>query len=410
MSARVRHASITFALVGALIAAGACRARPRAPSGPPGPPLSGASLPRLQATSGALALRNLDAEIDSLGQQARRAPLERAARASLVELLLSRGQFIGSIGDYQRAAAIAEALVIEAPRDAGGYLARAGTHATFHRFDAALADLARAEQLGLPADKTVAARAAILAATGRFDAALALRPLRPADEARLGTMELASAGLLRGEMGDARAAERLLARARESYRDVSPFPLAWMDAQQASLLERHGDLAGAKAHYARAVALLPLYARAAAHLAALSSPAEAQALLEPVAARSDDPEVLVQLADALRRNGHPDQAARRLAAGIGRYDELVQLYPAAFADHAAALWLGAGRDPARALPLARLNLTIRQTPEAYELALSAALAAHDSSDICPVARQALALKYTTPSLRALAAPIVGSCS
>jgi tetratricopeptide (TPR) repeat protein len=404
----MRRASIPLALVAALLLAGACRSRPHSASvgSPPAP-----ALPRLHATSGALALRNLDAEISSLDERAKKRPVERAERRSLIELLLSRGQCIGCIADYQRAAAVAEALVNEAPEDAAGYEARAATHATFHRFDAALADLARAERLGQPAAKLAAARAAVFTATGHFDAALALRPARSADEAHLGTMELASAGLLQGEVGNPREAERLLARARASYRDVSPFPLAWLDAQQASLCERHGDLAAARAHYARAVALLPFYARAATHLAALGPPAEAVALLEPVTARSDDPEVLVQLADALRRTGRAGEAAQRLSAAIARYDQLVRQFPAAFADHAAAMWLGAGRDPARALPLARLNLAARQTPEAYELVLSAALAAPGPppGDLCSIAHEALALRYGTPSLRGLAAPIAGAC-
>ena len=176
-------------------------------------------------------------------------------------------------------------------------------------------------------------------------------------------------GCLRGEMGDVDGALRLVDLARTKYVDVSPFPLAWMDAQEATLLEKHGRRADAKAHYARALSLLPLYATAASGTLApgLSRPAEAVALLEPVAASSDDPEVLAQLSDALRRSGRADDAEKQRTASIARYEELLARHPAAFADHAASMWLGIGRDPARAVPLARANLAVRRTSDAYEL-------------------------------------------
>ena len=360
-------------------------------------------LPRLVATDGAIAVNNMDAQIESLEKRS----AERSSRRGLVEMLLSRGQFLGRIADYERAATIAEALVREDPKDAGGYESRASTLATFHRFDDALADLAEAERRGRKADDLAPARVAIFVATGRIDDAAALRPR---DEATMQTMELASAGFLRGEMGDVANAARLVDLARSKYVDVSPFPLAWMDAQEGTLLERNGKRERAKAHYARAIALLPLYARAASHLAALSRPADAVALLEPIAASSDDPEVLAQLSDALRRSGRAAEADERRGAAIARYEELLARHPAAFADHAASMWLGIGRDPARALPLARANLAVRHTSDAYELVLTAALAAKQDDGICPVAREAAALKYATDGLRALAAPIVKRCA
>jgi hypothetical protein len=157
------------------------------------------------------------------------------------------------------------------------------------------------------------------------------------------------------------------------------------------------------------VLVLPLYARAVAHLASLSPAADAVAMLEPVAASSDDPEVTAQLADALRRSGRADEANRRLAATVARYDALLAAHPEAFSDHAASMWLGVGRDPSRALPLARANLANRRTAESYELALTAALAAKDDAAACPLAREATGLAYGTDGLRALAAPIAEHC-
>jgi hypothetical protein len=66
-------------------------------------------------------------------------------------------------------------------------------------------------------------------------------------------------------------------------------------------------------------------------------------------------------------------SALRLAAA--RYDELVAIYPEAFADHAAEFWLAAGANLDKALPLARMNIEIRKTPRAYDL-LARAIAAN----------------------------------
>src|ERR1700759_299214 len=51
-----------------------------------------------------------------------------------------RAHVLVSIADYERAAELAERLVHDAPDDATTWLARARTHATFHRFTEALAD------------------------------------------------------------------------------------------------------------------------------------------------------------------------------------------------------------------------------------------------------------------------------
>lgn len=366
-------------------------------------------LPRLSANDGTIALGNLDAQIESLRQRSG----DRSARVGLVDFLLLRGELRGRIADYERAEELAEGLVHDAPNDVAGLLARASVHATFHRFDAALADLAEAQKQGGSAAKVARARASVLVARGRFAEAEALlrSVAQPgADEAEMSTTELADAGLLAGDLGRLDEAERLLDLARDRYHDVSPFPYAFMDVQQAALYERNGLVEKARLHYQRALSMVPGHAAAAAHLAALSSPADAIALLEPLLATSDDPEVLVQLADALRRAGRLDEAKIRLDAAIARYDALLAAYPLAFADHAATMWLGPGRDPARALPLAKTNADNRETAAAIDLLLTAALAAGDAHESCSAAKRALALPHSTRDLRALAEPVAKGCA
>jgi tetratricopeptide (TPR) repeat protein len=356
----------------------------------------------LRATDGAIAVRNLDAQIDSLEHQLPDPPV----RQGLVDALLSRGQFLGSISDYERASTVAEALAAAFPKDPKSFAARAHVRATFHRFDDALADLGMAERLGLPSVEVASSRATIFAAVGKLDEAAALSAH---DEAQLGVMELAGAGVLAGDLGKLDDATRLLDMARAKYRDVSPFPLAWIDAQQGAVLERYGHATEARTYYARAVTLLPAFARAAAHLATLSSPDEAIKILQPSLARADDPEVIVALADALRRAGRRDEAASRLASAIARYDVLMTKHPEAFADHAALMWLGEGKSPARALPLAQQNAITRPTAAAFDLLLSAALAAKDDAETCRAARAIVGLKYATPDQRAVATTVAAKC-
>jgi hypothetical protein len=86
-------------------------------------------------------------------------------------------------------------------------------------------------------------------------------------------------------------------------------------------------------------------------------------------------------------------------------------HPEAFADHAARFYLGAGANPARALQLAKLNLGNRTTPEAFDLALTAALQAGDAKVACAIADHARATLHQlpTPHLEFLARKADESC-
>jgi tetratricopeptide (TPR) repeat protein len=359
------------------------------------------ALPKLVANDPGIALGNLEGQLKGLEERGG----DRAAKLSLIELLSAHGQYLGRIADYEKALAIAESLAKDSPGVAEVRAAHASMLATFHRFPEALAELAEAEKLGLDVSRLAASRASIFSAQGKYAEAAALAPK---DEKTMNAMQLASAGVLAGEMGKLTEAERLLEAARAKYPDVSPFPLAWMDVQQAKLYEARGMREKARRHYERALVLLPPYAVAASHLAAISEPKQAIALLAQ-ADRSDDPEVLVQLADAQRRSGLEKEAKTNLDAAIARYDELVKAHPEAFADHAAAMWLGPGRDAHKALPLAKINASVRTTSESIDLLLTAANAAKDDAEACAAARQALALPYPSDDLKTLAHAVIKRC-
>ena len=122
----------------------------------------------------------------------------------------------------------------------------------------------------------------------------------------------AEAALL-GEMRRFDDAERLYGQAALAYRDVSPFPVAWLFFQAGLTWERAGKAERARAFYTEAIARLPMYAHAASHLALLEAPAQGAARLEPIVVASDDPEIEMVYAQRLRDRGDGAEAERRFA-------------------------------------------------------------------------------------------------
>ncbi len=349
-------------------------------------------------TDPAIALGNLDAQLRGFAAVAARRPDDVDAAKQLVDLTLERGQFRGSVADYERADALAAALVKDHPESAIAHLARAETLGTFHLFSRALDELDAAERLHGPALAIAHARAADYMGQGRFDEAEALGLFRVTDG--LDATDLASAAVLAGERGKRAESERLFEKARGAYHDVSPFAVAWVDFQRGSLLERKGERARAKPYYAEAHAALPAFPHACVHLAALEAPEQARVLLEPCVGKTDDPEVDAAYADALRRLGRADEAKPIIDRAKVRYDELIAKHPEAFADHAASFYLGIGGDPARALDLAKTNAANRHTEAALDLLMTAAFVAGARDIGCAAAAEGLKLRYATDAQRA----------
>jgi tetratricopeptide (TPR) repeat protein len=328
-------------------------------------------------TDGTIALLNLGAQIDALEPEVRLGHATVETRTSLVELIMLRGLIVGQIADYDRAEEIAEQLVRDAPTDARALFARARTRACFHRFNDALADIDRAEQLLLDAEAANGARAAVFQALGRYDEALAVREEAAA---RRASFENAAALVgLHAERGEIDAAQRQYAQSRSRYRGVSPIPLALLDFQLGLMWMNEGCLDDARRSFEAALRRVPAYAPARGHLAEIEAQLgeidSAVVRLYSLAVSSDDPDYPAQLARIFGDAGRGAESRhwRRLAAA--RFDELVASRPAAFADHAAEFWLAAGADPDKALRLARTNVEVRNTPRARNL-LARAVAAN----------------------------------
>ncbi|MSP61966.1 MAG: hypothetical protein EXR72_16870 [Myxococcales bacterium] len=400
-----RRAIVIGILGGSLLLAG-CRSKPAPPapydaggvvlSAPaPVPTTSPLSQDALPTTASEIALGNLDIQIAAHEKDLVAQPRSVRVLTALVGALTTRGQYLGQIADYERAEELAERLVKEAPADSSSYLFRAGTRSTFHRFQEALADVAQAEKRGASGERVDGVRAAALTALGRTDEALRLRQVMA--DRRNNLVNLGSRAALLAELGRIDEAEKLFVEAQHHFPDVSPFPVAWLWLQQGLMWERQGKLSRARELYEAAQSRLAGYAPALAHLAgvkaAMGERDQAIALLRPLAGRSDDPEYAGQLAGLLREAGPANRAeadALRERAR-DRYEQLLARHPAAFADHAARFFLGAGADPPRARSLAEQNLKVRPTVEAHRLLLEACLAVGTpaASAACEVAERAL---------------------
>ena len=330
-------------------------------------------------TNGAIAVLNLDAQIEAVEPQLRLGRASIEVRVGLIELMSLRGLMLGRIADYERAEEIAEHLVRDVPTDARALGARAHTRATFHRFNDALTDVDRTERLSLDTETANGERAAIFQALGRYDEALALR--EEAVQRRASFENLAALVGLHAERGEIDAAEQRYAESRGHYRGVSPFPLALLDFQMGRMWMDENRLHDARRSFDAAWRRVPAYAQAQGHLgeveAQLGDTNSAIASLHPLAASSDDPDYAAQLARILGEVGRDAESRYWRSLAAERYDELLAKHPEAFADHAAEFWLAAGADPDKALKWAQTNVEVRNTPRARGL-LAQAVAARAS--------------------------------
>jgi tetratricopeptide (TPR) repeat protein len=406
VSERLRSTPIRALLVGALslFVASACSPRKSAPAAADAgaevrDTVSPPDQHEVSTTDGGIAAGNLNGQIRVLERELAGDPGRAATRIALADLLGFRGLYTAKIADYERALELTEAAVRDTPEVAQAYVARAAARSTLHLFSGALADLDEAERRGVKPAATRSARASILQARGDLDGALALR--HAATEADAGIATLGAEATLLGELGRYEEAGRMFHQARASYHNVYPFPVAWSLFQEGVMWERAGLTPRAKAFYAAARERLPVYAHAASHLALIEPPARAIELLTPVVATSDDPEFELVLGQRLREKGDSAEAERHLAQVRSRYDELVDRHPEAFSDHAGWFWLDEGRDPVKALALARANLTVRNNGKAYELAVLAAIAAGSRDEACRLGTEGVSKAHASEMLRGI---------
>jgi len=286
-------------------------------------------------------------------------------------------QFFSDLDALDRLEALAAQLaLVDASSRAA--LVQAEVASTAHRFADARGHLSRATLMGARREEIERQSLSIDQACGvKLDAVLAARQQVAAASGRL--EDLVPLGALLADLERFAEADAVYRQALFSYRDVSPFPLAWVCFQLGMLwgeLVPVPDPKLAAFWYRRAIAYLPGYVKARVHLAEICAsqdrPGDAEALLMPVLS-SRDPEVRWRLADALIAQERFQEAETQLDAARSGFDELLQRHLLAFADHAAEFYAGSGNDFRRAVELARANVANRPTRRAVEQAQAIAV-------------------------------------
>ncbi|MDL2400303.1 tetratricopeptide repeat protein [Rhizobium mayense] len=332
-------------------------------------------------TSGRIAVANLSASIGTL-ERDRSNGADPEKLLALSKLLFFRGDLLGRIADHDRAEAIANEAVAVAPESAKALFVRAQIAGRFHLFEKAKGLLAHAFMAGYSRQEIDAERAALLQATGHYNEALVLRERLAKRIPGIDT--LGSLASLLAEMGDWAAAEVCYADAVAADHGISPFPGGQLLFEWGVSAMRRGDLDRAEALFAHLEVILPQHVPGRGHRAEVALARAkldvAKALVAPLVEMSDDPEYRAVHAEILNALGDCGAAREEAKCAAEGYKLLLARRPEAYADHAAAFFMGIGNRPKRALELALANFKLRDTPRSRKLLARASHAA----EVAPV--------------------------
>lgn len=347
-------------------------------------------------TSPEIAIANFDGQFEQLERALKAKPDDLVFLRPTVGAYLDQVTYFGKMNAIERVLELAERATNTNPKEPKAFFLRSSGRSMIHDFKAALADLDEAKRLGANEYELAPKRAVIAMALGNYDAA---EPVFAEEVKRFPNLNsLGLHAVCLGHMGKTAQAEAAFQAAEATYRDVSPFAIAWLYFNRAELWQRAGDAERARALYTIVVERLPSFARAAIHLSELLPPARGKPFVEKVLPTSDDPEVssaLFLMNEALT----PGSGKAHLERATKRYDELMAKYPLAFADHVAEFHLHATKDSKKAAEAAKINFANRKTAESFDLYVEALVAAGDVKMACQVADEAAEFKYPTRALR-----------
>jgi Tetratricopeptide repeat len=322
-------------------------------------------------TSGPIAVANLSALIDSLEvRRVETASFENLE--ALSKLLFLRGDLLGRILDHDRAELIAdEAIAISAGTARALYI-RARIAGRFHRFEEASALLEQALLAGYARHEIAREKAALLQATGRYEHALVLRERLA--KAHRGIHALGALASLLAEMDRWTAAETSYAAALDADDSVTPLPCGQLLFEWGVSAMRRRDLDRAEVILAELDAVLPAHVPGRGHRAEVALARGqldlAATLITPLLEISDDPEYRAVYAEILAARGD-SKAAIEAERASAAYERLLARRPEAYADHAAACFMGVSNRPQRAVELAMANRKLRDTPRSRRLLATA---------------------------------------
>jgi tetratricopeptide (TPR) repeat protein len=322
-------------------------------------------------TSGRIAIANLSAAIASL-ELRRREGAGFDDLVALAKLLFARGDVLGCVKDHERAELIGTEAVAMSPASAHALYVRARLAGRFHRFEEASAVLDQALAAGYPQHEIDLERAALLQAIGLYTDALNLRgQLAKRDP---GIQTLGGLASLLADMGKWNAADSTYAAALDADNSVSPLPCGQLLFEWGVSAMRRGELDRAEAIFIDLEAVLPAHVPGRGHRAEVALARGrldvAVALIMPLLRTSDDPEYGAIYAEILSACGDR-KAASEAERAAAAYELLLARRPEAYADHAAAFFMGVGKRPQRAVELALINRRLRDTPRARALLIKA---------------------------------------
>ena len=319
-------------------------------------------------TSGRIAVANLSASIDSL--ELRRA--ERGTFENLIALstlLFLRGDVLGRLVDHDRAESVAHEAMALSPGTASSLYIRARLAGRFHLFEQAQALLDRALAGGYPGQEVDLEKAALWQATGQYTEALILRKVLATNDPGIHT--LGALATLLAEMDQWAAAETCYAAAIDADNGVSPLPCGQLLFEWGVSAMRRGDLERAEEMFVELDAILPAHVPGRGHRAEVALARGqldvAAALIAPLLDTSDDPEYRATYAEILAARGEREAAASEAERAAAGYELLLARRPEAYADHAAAFFVGIGNRPQLAVDLATANWKHRDTPRSRRL-------------------------------------------
>ena len=327
----------------------------------------------LQTTDGEIAAINLESARRRSWSRFFADPLREGVAETVVEQEQLTLQFVGDVQALDRLEALVGQLAQVEAASVRTALIQAQVASMMHRFADARQFLARADVGG-------ASSADVNRVLLNVDQACGVNPGKVLDERRETarkcgrTEDLVALGALLADLREFTDADRIYRQALEVYRDVSPFPVAWVCFQLGMLwgeLVPAPQTARAARWYRTAIDCVPSYTKARVHLAEIYASSgrfsDAEALLVP-AISSGDPEVRWRLADVLASEKRYAEAEVHMQAAQCGFEALLERHLLAFADHGAEFYAGSGNNWRRALDLARVNVANRPTLRAFEQA------------------------------------------
>jgi tetratricopeptide (TPR) repeat protein len=224
---------------------------------------------RPRATAGDLAVFNLESSRARSWHVLKRWPDRPGTAERIVEEEQRRAQFLGDASALDRLADLSSELCRVGPASPDAHLVATEVASIRHHFADAKEHLRKAEALGAPADATRRIKLAIAQALGE-DLSEVLAARMEMARSVPDIQNLVPLGALFADIGEYEEADSAYARAIQSYRNASPFPLAWACFQLGVLWGETAperDRKRAAQWYERAMEYLPMYVKARVHLA-----------------------------------------------------------------------------------------------------------------------------------------------